>query len=493
MGVGTIMIIVFIVGYLAIVFEHQVKFDKAASALLIGMICWGLYAVWPSDFLKVDENKTIEQLAVDPKINEENKPFALYLKEEVQNKSIHHNDSAQVTSAEMHEISTSETVHHYIEHGLTHHIFDIAGILFFLLGAMAIVEVIDGHDGFSVITRRISTLNKVKLLWVVSILTFFMSAALDNLTTAIVMISVLRKLVDDKQTRWIFGGFIIIAANSGGAWSPIGDVTTTMLWNNGQLPDSGYLMGHLFVPSLMCIVLPLIAASIFMRGNVNRPNGMDLNDETSRASNKEKNVVFILGLAGLLFVPVFKSVTHLPPFMGMMMSLGIVWVVTELIHSKKQMKDKKGLTIVSVLRKIDTSSVLFFLGILMAVAALQEVGHLAQAAKILDSTFNQNIYSINISIGVLSAIIDNVPLVAAAQGMYPVSTGVFEANGMFWQLLAYCAGTGGSILIIGSAAGVAVMGLEKIDFLWYVKRVSGYALLGYGGGVVTYYLMYGNL
>ena len=230
-----------------------------------------------------------------------------------------------------------------------------------------------------------------------------------------------------------------------------------------------------------------------MRGNVKRPERLESNGHSANTANWEKNLVFGLGLLGLLFVPVFKTITHLPPFMGMMMSLGIVWVVTELIHSKKQDKDKEGLTIVSVLRKIDTSSVLFFLGILMAVAALQEVGHLAQAAKILDSTFNQNIYSINISIGVLSAIIDNVPLVAAAQGMYPVSTGVFEANGMFWQLLAFCAGTGGSILIIGSAAGVAVMGLEKMDFIWYVKRVSGYALLGYGGGVVTYYLMYGHL
>jgi Na+/H+ antiporter NhaD/arsenite permease-like protein len=499
MGIGTIMIIVFIIGYLAIVLEHNVKVDKAASALLIGMICWAIYAVWPAESLSVDPNKSIAELANDPQLKEDNKAFSTYLGEEIHMNELHALEVSQDPATAQAEAEaapthgTSETIKHYVEHGLVHHLFDIAGILFFLLGAMTIVEVIDGHDGFSVITQRISTLNKVKLLWVVTIITFFMSSALDNLTTAIVMVSVIRKLIDDKQTRWIFGGFIIISANAGGAWSPIGDVTTTMLWNNGQLPDSAYLMGHLFIPSLMCILLPLIAATFFMRGNVKRPEKLESNGHSVSTANWEKNLVFGLGLAGLLFVPVFKTITHLPPFMGMLLSLGILWAITELLHAKKDGDHKNGLTIVTVLRRIDTASVLFFLGILMAVAALQEVGHLAQAAKILDTTFNQNVYSINVSIGVLSAIIDNVPLVAAAQGMYPVSTGAFEANGMFWQLLAFCAGTGGSILIIGSAAGVAVMGLEKMDFIWYLKRISLYALLGYLGGVATYYIMYGTV
>ncbi|WP_070138625.1 sodium:proton antiporter NhaD [Crocinitomix algicola] len=493
MGIEYIMVVVFVVGYLAIALEHNIRVDKAASALLIGMVCWGLYAIWPSEHLKVDESKTVEQLVNDKELRENNEKLADYFQheEEEYREEVFKNPELYVGKEKIPAEETPTYVHHYVEHGLSHHLFDIASILFFLLGAMTIVELIDAHDGFSIITDRINTSSKIKLLWVICLLTFFMSAALDNLTTSIVMISVIRKLINDKETRWLFGGFIIIAANSGGAWSPIGDVTTTMLWNNGQLPDSGIIITNLILPSLVALIVPLIAASFFVKGTVARPEKFEaVGHQTSTPATWEKNFVFGLGLAGLLFVPVFKTVTHLPPFTGMMMSLGVLWMVTELLHAKKDRKDKQGLSVVSVLQKVDTASVLFFLGILMAVAALQEVGHLAHVAHFLDATFNQNIYSINMSIGLLSAIVDNVPLVAAAQGMYEVSTGDFAVNGVFWQFLAYCAGTGGSALIIGSAAGVAVMGLEKINFGWYLKKISLYAIVGYFAGAACYYFMF---
>ena len=270
----------------------------------------------------------------------------------------------------------------------------------------------------------------------------------------------------------------------------IGDVTTTMLWNNGQLPSTMIIVTELIIPSLVAMIVPLLIASFFIKGSVERPEKVEgIGHDVASAQSWEKNLVFFVGLAGLLFVPVFKTATHLPPFTGMMLSLGFLWMITELLHAKKKSEDKKGLSVVSVLQKIDTASVLFFLGILMAVAALQEVGHLAQVAMFLDDTLDQNLYSINIAIGLLSAVVDNVPLVAAAQGMYPVGVGNFAENGMFWQFLAYCAGTGGSALIIGSAAGVAVMGLEKISFGWYIKKISLYAIVGYFAGALTYYLM----
>lgn len=496
MGIEYIMVIVFVVGYLAIALEHNIKVDKAASALLIGMICWGLYAIWPAEHLEVNTEMTVNELIKDKELKERNEAFVDYLEheeEEYREEVFKHPELYEGRE----RISADETehyVHEFVEHGLTHHLFDIAGILFFLMGAMTIVELIDAYDGFSVITDRISTTSKVKLLWIICLLTFFMSAALDNLTTSIVMISVIRKLIDDKTVRWLFGGFIIIAANAGGAWSPIGDVTTTMLWNNGQIPDSGVIIKNLIIPSLVALIVPLIAASFFVKGKVARPEKVEDGGHghvTATPEKWEKVFVFILGLSGLLFVPVFKTITHLPPFTGMMMSLGILWMVTEVLLSKKDKEDKKGLTVVSVLRKIDTASVLFFLGILMAVAALQEVGHLAQVAHFLDHTFDQNMYSINVSIGLLSAVVDNVPLVAAAQGMYPIGMDQFAENGMFWQFLAYCAGTGGSALIIGSAAGVAVMGLEKISFGWYFKKITLYAVLGYFAGAAAYYFMFG--
>ncbi len=425
------MILVFVLGYIAIALEHPLKVDKAASSLITGMICWALYV-----FTQVD--------------------------------------------------------HLQVEQGLMHHLYDIANILFFLLGAMTIVELIDAHEGFAVITERIKTTNKVKLLWILCFLTFFLSAALDNLTTSIVMVSLLRKLIAHKRTRWIFAGLVVIAANAGGAWSPIGDVTTTMLWIKGQLPDVSVIVSQLILPSLIAMIVPVVILSFRMKGNVTRPRKQaSIDHYVNPSTSFERGLVFVLGLAGLLFVPVFKTVTHLPPFMGMMLSLGILWAVTEIMHRNKNREQKSRLSVLHVLQKIDTASVLFFLGILLAVSALQEVGHLNTVAHFLETNIG-NIFAINMTIGILSAVVDNVPLVAAAQGMYPISpdaSSSFAESGVFWQFLAYCAGTGGSALIIGSAAGVAVMGLEKIDFVWYMKKISLLAISGYIAGAAVYYVM----
>ena len=436
-----LIIVVFVLGYAAIALEHPLKIDKAASALITGMVCWAIYV------------------------------FSL--------------------SGDSHDIM------HIIEHGangsggLYHHMFDIANILFFLMGAMTIVELVDAHEGFAVITDRIKTTDKTKLLWIICILTFFFSAALDNLTTTIVMVSLLRKLVQDQKTRWMFVGMVVIAANAGGAWSPIGDVTTTMLWIKGQLPDVPNIIVDLIVPSMVALIVPLTILSFTFKGQVDRPSSKENADDYLPTTSGERIAVFVLGLGGLIFVPFFKTMTHLPPFMGMMLSLGVIWTVTEIMHKGKSKADKQPLSVISVLQKIDVASVLFFLGILMAVAALQEFGHLKTAALALDDLFGGDIFSINIVIGLLSSIVDNVPLVAAAQGMYDIApTGEFAANGHFWEFLAYCAGTGGSALIIGSAAGVAAMGLEKIDFMWYLKKISWLAIIGYLAGAAVYYLMF---
>lgn len=462
------IIIVFVLGYTAIALEHPFHIDKAASALVTGVVCWALFVL----------GTTI----IPPHLTHD---FALFSAE-------YQGDTSLIQAM-------------FFEHRLLHHLSEISGILFFLMGAMTIVELVDAHEGFAVITDRIKTQKKVKLLWIVGIITFFLSAALDNLTTSIVMISLLRKLIEDKQTRWMFAGMVVISANAGGAWSPIGDVTTTMLWIGGQI-SAGSVIVNLFVPSLVCMLTPLAILSWKWNGQtVQKPiqqHGVEHYQNPTTVF--ERTLVFSIGLAGLLFVPVFKSITHLPPFMGMMLSLGILWVVTELLHRKKNQEDKSPLTVVGVLRKIDVSSVLFFLGILLAVSALAEVGHLRILATGLKDGLG-NIFSINIAIGLLSAIVDNVPLVAASMGMYdivPATTNFenlnawdinFLKDGRFWQFLAYCAGTGGSALIIGSAAGVAVMGLEKIDFIWYLKRISLLAILGYLAGAFTYILMFGEI
>ncbi|MBL7883747.1 MAG: sodium:proton antiporter NhaD [Bacteroidia bacterium] len=415
-----LMIVIFILGYIAIAFEHPLNINKSASALLAGVLCWTVYIVMGDDS-------------------------------------------------------------HLINEQLTEHIGELSGILFFLMGAMTIVELIDAHDGFDVITSRITTTNKVKLLWILCILTFFLSAALDNLTTAIVMVSLLRKLIDDKNDRLLFVGMVVIAANAGGAWSPIGDVTTTMLWIGGQVTANNIIM-KLLIPSLVCLIVPLIALSLKLKGNIKRPVIAESISENP-TSETERNVVFFLGIGALVFVPIFKSLTHLPPFMGVLFGLGVLWVVTEIIHSKKDDEDKDVLSIVHALRKIDMASILFFLGILIAISSLQSTGVLASLAQYMNDTIG-DLNIIVPAIGVLSAIVDNVPLVAASMGMYDLAT--YPPDSYLWEFMAYCAGTGGSILIIGSAAGVAAMGMEKIDFIWYLKKIAWLAIIGYTAGAFTY-------
>ena len=456
----TLLILVFVLGYFLIALEHNVHIDKAASALITGTLCWAILVLgW-------------------------------------------HQAPAHLVD------SFNEFVHGaghgadhgalkvFFEHRLLHHMEEISSILFFLIGAMTIVELVDAHNGFSVITDRIKTRKKSRLIWIIGILTFFFSAALDNLTTSIVMISLLRKLIADKPTRWLFACAVIISANAGGAWSPIGDVTTTMLWIGGQL-TTPVIVGNLIVPSIVCMVVPLTIMSLRMKGEVERPQANDPDEAADPTSSGERNLIFAMGVSGLLFVPVFKTVTHLPPFMGMMLSLGVLWLTTEVLHRSKNEQRRKNLSVVGVLRKIDTASVMFFLGILLAVGALQEAGHLIASADWLRTSLG-DVYFINVAIGQLSAIVDNVPLVAASMGMYDVAApgtvdawqGYFVQDGIFWQFLAYCAGTGGSALIIGSAAGVAVMGLEKIDFVWYLKKMSLLAVAGYLAGAAVYWFMF---
>ena len=423
------MIIVFVLGYMAIAFEHPIKVDKAASALLIGGICWALYA-----FSGVD-------------------------------------------------------AHHMNEH-LSHHLVDIAEILFFLLGAMTIVELIDAHEGFSIITNKITTNKKIALMWILCIITFFFSAALDNLTTAIVMSALLTKLIKDREDLWMFAGMVILSANAGGAWSPIGDITTIMLWIGGQVTAAN-IITSVFLPSVVCAFVPLIYLTFRLKGEITRPVTVESKEHyTDPTTPFERNLVFYMGVAGLLFVPIFKTVTHLPPYVGMLLSLGVLWLVTEVLHRSKNHEQKSALSVIGVLKKIDVPTIFFFLGILLAVAALQSAGQLDIVANYLNSAFNGDIYIINMIIGLLSSIVDNVPLVAGAMGMYEIApTGDFAVDGKFWEFLAYCAGTGGSVLIIGSAAGVAVMGILKIDFIWYVKNISLLALMGYLAGAATYIFM----
>jgi Na+/H+ antiporter NhaD/arsenite permease-like protein len=420
----TSIIAVFVLGYAAIVFEHKIKIDKAASALITGVLCWTLYVF-------------------------------------------------------------SGASHETVEHHLIGKFSEAAQILFFLLGAMTIVELIDAHEGFDIIISRVKTRKKVYLLWIIGILSYFLSAVLDNLTTTIVMVSFVRKLVDEREDKLLLTSIIVIAANAGGAWSPIGDVTTTMLWIGKQV-TTGKLMEYVFLPSLVCLIVPLLFVMPKLKGDL-----MPLVvDESSRVrveslSERHKTIVFFLGIAALLFVPVFKTITHLPPFMGMLLSLGLMWAITELMHSEKDKEDKTALSVKSALERVDTPSVMFFVGILLAVGVLESTGILRGCAEWLSqSVGNQSV--IAILIGLISAIVDNVPLVAASMGMYSLEQ--FPQDHMFWHLIAYCAGTGGSILIIGSAAGVAAMGMERIEFFWYMKRISLLAAAGYFAGCAVFIL-----
>lgn len=460
-----LMVVVFVLGYTAIALEHPLKVDKAASALTLGMLMWIIFVLARVDILSL-LNGSGEFLS---------QSYREYLHE-----------------AGIHNPTSKDMLGFITHHDVMHHLAEISTILFFLLGAMTIVETVDQHQGFKLITDKIKTTNKVKLLWILSILTFFMSAALDNLTTTIVLVALLRKLIEDKKTRWFFAAMVVLAANAGGAWSPIGDVTTIMLWIGGQVTAVN-IITHVFLPSVVTMVVPVIILSFTMKGNVKRP--VLSADETREFTTPfERKLIFILGICGLLFVPVFKTITHLPPYMGMLFSLGVIWIVTEIMHRNKTIEDRRKLTVIGVLRKVDVPTIFFFMGILTAVAAMQSAGHLSLLAGFLNDAVG-NIYVINLIIGVLSSIIDNVPLVAGAMGMYDIAPmgsvgydAAFMVDGQFWEFLAYCAGTGGSILIIGSAAGVAAMGMEKIDFIWYMKKISLLALVGYFAGAGVYYL-----
>lgn len=515
----TLMAMVFVLGYIAIALEHNLHIDKAASALFTAVIVWTLLVIGSDTLL-----------------------------------ASHATDIASNTSA-------TAGISGFINTELRHHLAEIAEILFFLMGAMVIVELIDSHDGFYAITSRIHTSNATTLLWIIGLLTFFFSALLDNLTTTIVMISLIRKLISDKSLRWWFAGMVVICANAGGAWSPIGDVTTTMLWIGHQVTASRIIV-DLIVPSMIAATVPLAILTLMLKGQqVNRPLAAKPKPQASSSnylgksdsqapvllttaantvgtnpagkghpvsttthsnaaiegdtestdkpkvlpiSHRQRSTVLVLGLGALAFVPVFKTLTHLPPYMGILFGLAVLWIYTELTHRHQDHYVKQHVTVVGVLQRVDIPSILFFLGILLAVSALATAGHLADMAHLLDTTFG-NLHVINIFIGLLSSLVDNVPLVAGAMKMYPLldpsamvglseseiaRQGQFLQDGQFWHFLAYCAGTGGSCLIIGSAAGVAAMGMEKIPFMWYLKRISGLALLGYLSGAAYYVLIH---
>ncbi|MDR1809727.1 MAG: sodium:proton antiporter NhaD [Prevotella sp.] len=440
----TLMAIIFVLGYICIALEHVIHVNKSATALLLGSVLWVCVAL------------------ATPSLTLVYPDFQEYL--------LHHPDSSFLS-----------WLTHY---PLLEHLGATAEILFFLIGAMTIVELIDSHKGFSIITNRIATTRKTSLLWLISIFAFFMSAVLDNMTTTIVMVALIRKLIADKNDRWLFAGIIVLAANAGGAWSPIGDVTTIMLWVAGKV-SSLNIMAKTILSSLASILVPLIILSFRLKGNVSKPEILQGAQQKNIIPQWQSKLILCVGIGALLFVPVFKTITHLPPYLGMLGGLGLLWVLTDIMH-KKHDERKAYHSVVAMIQRIDTPSVLFFLGILMAVAALQTFGHLQMLSESLDTmplADSSKYYIITMVIGVLSSIVDNVPLVAGAMGMYD-----FPMDHYFWEFLAYAAGTGGSILIIGSAAGVAAMGMEKIDFIWYVKKISWLALAGYLAGAAVYIL-----
>lgn len=468
----TVMIGVFLIGYLMIALEHPLKINKAGTALLIGTALWVMYTYAAPSFI--------------PTVSMEE--FRLFLE----------------AFPSMGSLTFKEQcVRFVVEHQVLNSIGEIAETLVFLIGAMITVELIDAHGGFMFITNRITTKRKKRLLALIAMITFFMSAVLDNLTTSIVMIMLIRKLLGNYKERWVFGSIIVIAANSGGAWSPIGDVTTIMLWIKGNISTASTIP-RLILPSIVSVLVPVLLAMRFLHGDVTPPNAFsqqEANDELlKKLKKKEKLSILVIGVLCLLFVPVFKTVTHLPPFMGILMGVGILWVYTELMYARKPIDEELKLRLSKVVHRVDGATLLFFLGILLAVDALRYSGVLSDFSLWLDNTFG-NIYVVNLIIGALSSIVDNVPLVAGAIGMYPVATDAmvaaaadpaylanFMQDGAFWQFLAYCAGVGGSMLIIGSAAGVVVMGLERINFIWYLKNISGLALAGYLSGAVVYIL-----
>ena len=447
------IIVVFVLGYLAIVFEHQIHINKAASAIVTGVLCWTIYAV--------GYDQLVPQAA-----------FEAW-------------EKVHAAGGDAHAVSQLPAKLEFItEYQLPKGFVEIAGILFFLMGAMTIVELVDAHEGFSLVTQQVKARNKVTLLWIVGWVTFFLSSVLDNLTTTIVVVSLLRKLVADRETRLLFIGIAIIAANAGGAWTVIGDVTTTMLWVKNKISTVN-VMQDLFLASAVCLLIPLLITSRWLKGDL--PPVSEVGDENDDKTIQpwHRTLFLVLGLGGLMTVPIFKALTHLPPFMGMVMSLGVLWIASELVSHTMDEKTRSSTGVLSALRRVDMSSILFFLGILLAVGALGSVGILENIAKSLQNYIGDTSI-IAIIIGLVSAVVDNVPLVAAGIEMYSET----PTNDSFWILLAYCAGTGGSCLIIGSAAGVAAMGLEKIDFMWYARRIAPMALAGYLGGVAIYFLQH---
>lgn len=480
MDIFILMVVIFVLGYTAIALEHPLKINKAPTALLMGMLLWILYAIFNDKILALGYSPTFEaakKMATD---------VVSYVKPNVDAKHFKHFWDGIVA------LATNNAAHnHYMEfvkHSLGEHLNDVAQILFFLLGAMTIVETVDRYQGFKVITDGIKTKSPVKLMWTISLLTFFMSSLLDNLTTTIVMIALLRKLVSDKKLRWFFASMIVIAANAGGAWSPIGDVTTIMLWIGGNV-STFKIMEGVFLPSIISMIIPLIFVSFMLKGKTFERPELENGENTNFTTKGERLTMLFLGVGGLLFVPVLKTLTHLPPYIGMLLSLSIVWITTEIIVRNKSHEDRRNLSVIKILEHVDVPTIFFFLGILMAVAALESAGHLDLLAQWLDKVTHTNYYIIDAAIGVLSSIVDNVPLTASAMGMYPITAvGHLAQDGLFWELLAYTAGTGGSMLIIGSAAGVAAMGLEKIDFIWYAKKISWLAVIGYFSGILVYWL-----
>ena len=414
------IIIIFVLGYIAIALEHPLKINKAASALITGVVCWTIY---------------------------------------------------MLQSESSHEVGEE----------LLHHLGEISSILFFLLGAMTIVELIDSHNGFDIITQKITTSSKQKLLLIITLITFFLSALLDNLTTAIVMTSLCAKLLSEKEDRLWFAGMIVIAANAGGAWSPLGDVTTTMLWIGGQITALN-IMKQLILPSIAVCIIPALIVSYRYKGK--KITYIPVMESTT-AEKKDGKIILLAGIGFLIFVPVFKTITHLPPFMGMLLALGLMWVITTFLHKSKDAEHAAKYTVARALQKVDTPSILFFLGILLAVSALQSYGILKDLAVFLTNTL-QNDYLIGIALGLLSAVVDNVPLVAASQGMYDLNT--YPTDHFFWEFLALTTGTGGSALIIGTAAGVAVMGSEHIDCMWDLEKIGWLALLGFVAGILVFIL-----
>ena len=444
------IVIVFVLGYALIATESLVKIDKAAIALLMFVFCWTLYMFDPAPFVQL----------------------------------MHAGNASEWTG----------NITEFVNKVIIEHLGDTATTLFFLMGAMTIVEIVDQNGGFNWVKNVMRTKSKRTLLWRIACMTFILSAILDNLTTSIVMIMILRKLISNREDRMIYAALVIIAANSGGAFSPIGDVTTIMLWNAGTITAAG-VISEIFIPSVVSMVIPAFVMQYMLKGEL----AIATQSETETAElgefgSKQRKTVFVVGVGGLCFVPIFKSITHLPPFVGIMLVLGVLWTVTELFYRHLHRSKGDGVSfakrVTNLLSRIDISTILFFLGILMAVACLQEIGVLMNLGKSLNTIFDENHYAVTGIIGVLSAIVDNVPLVAGSMGMYPIqAAGDMAVDGIFWQLLAYCAGVGGSMLIIGSAAGVVVMGLEKITFGWYMKKITWIAFVGYLAGILSYYII----